>query len=307
MLENEMSAVTRRLEDGDEGEEVIARYKVLQRFIHMWHERRSNYWRQLSREQAIKEMDRNSRFFHAVASVRHKRKKMVHIRSGRSITRSPRLIKAAVRNFFKELYKQKEVPVINFQEELVNKITHQEAAALEVQPSAEEIKQAVWDCGATKAPGPDGYNFNFIKKCWSVVGADFVNCISNFFISGSLPRNANMTWVTLIPKIDDAEEIQDYRPISMIGCIYKVIAKVLANRMRSVMANLVGESQSAFVQGRQILDGALIANEAVHWVKRRKKEAIIMKLDFRKAYDSVRWIFVDQVLEKMGFGRVWRN
>ena len=72
-------------------------------------------------------------------------------------------------------------------------------------------------------------------------------------------------------KADDVIEIKDYRPISMIGCVYKVIAKVLANRMRKIMDVLVGEMQTAFVKGRQILDGALIANEVVHWVKKKKK------------------------------------
>ena len=76
-----------------------------------------------------------------------------------------------------------------------------------------------------------------------------------------------MTWVTLIPKVDDAQEIKDYRPISMVGCVYKVIVKILANRIKGVMNGLVGETQTAFVHGRQILDGALIACETVQWLK----------------------------------------
>ena len=82
---------------------------------------------------------------------------------------------------------------------------------------------------------------------------------------------------------NEAVEIKYYRPISTIGCIYKVVAKLLANRMRRVLPDLVGDTQTAFVQGRQILDGALIANEVVHWVKRRRKQTILMKLDYRKA------------------------
>ena len=128
---------------------------------------------------------------------------------------------------------------------------------------------------------------------WHLIGDEFNACIYEFFRSGVLPSRANMTWVTLIPKFDDACELKDYRPISMIGCIYKVVAKILAKRMRGVMDGLVGETQIAFVQARQILDGALIANEAVHWLKRRKKEVVLIKLDFQKAYDSVRWVFID--------------
>ena len=93
----------------------------------------------------------------------------------------------------------------------------------------------------------------------------------------------------------------------MVGCIYKVIAKVLANWMEGVMDGLVGESQAAFIQGRQILDWALIACETVQWVKKRKRSAVLMKLDFYKAYDFIWWDFVDQVLAKMGFGYTWRS
>ncbi|XP_052117631.1 secreted RxLR effector protein 78-like [Arachis duranensis] len=92
----------------------------------------------------------------------------------------------------------------------------------------------------------------------------------------------------------------------MVGCVYKVVSKVLVRTMRSVMPGLVGETQSAFVKGRKIHDGALIGCETVHWIKRRKKEAAIIKLDFQKAYDRVRWSFVDIVLQKMGFGHKWR-
>ena len=81
--------------------------------------------------------------------------------------------------------------------------------------------------------------FNFIKKCWHFIGTELTQCVSNTFSISTLPRKANMTWLTLVPKVDDIKEIKDYKPISMIGCIYKVIVKVLANRMRSIMDGLV--------------------------------------------------------------------
>ena len=118
-------------------------------------------------------------------------------------------------------------------------------------------------CDPIKAPRVDGFNLNFVRKCWDTLGGDFSACILNFFVKGSLPAKLNMTWVTLIPKFEGAIEIKDYRPISMVGCVYKVIAKVLANRLRKVAGGLVGETQTTFVQGRLILDGVLIACEAI--------------------------------------------
>nr|XP_025625994.1 uncharacterized protein LOC112718452 [Arachis hypogaea] len=76
--------------------------------------------------------------------------------------------------------------------------------------------------------------------------------------------------------------------------------------MRSVMPGLVEELQSAFVKGKKIHDGALISCETVQWLKLKKKASSIIKLDFQKAYDRVKWCFIDTVLEKMGFGRTWR-
>ena len=142
---------------------------------------------------------------------------------------------------------------------------------------------------------------------WDVVGADFTSIVLKFFLESKMDKALNMTWVTLIPKFEGAKEMNDYRPISMVGCEYKVIAKVLSRRIRNVMSSLVGEVQTAFIQDRKILDGPLIACELVHWIKKAKKEGIIVKLDFRRAYDPVRWCFIDQVLQKMGFGSVWRG
>ena len=98
-----------------------------------------------------------------------------------------------------------------------------------------------------------------------------------------------MTWVTRISKFEDANEMKDYRPISMVGNIYKVITKILENRMEVVMPKLISETQSAFVGGRQILDGALVASEVVRWLKKKKALAALIKLNFHKAYDRVRW------------------
>jgi len=102
-------------------------------------------------------------------------------------------------------------------------------------------------------------------------------------------------------------EVTDFRPISLVGSLYKVIAKVLSNRLKAVLPKLVGESQTAFVAGRQILDGALIANEVVHWLKKKKKQGVLLKLDFQKAYDTIDWGALDLVLAVMGFGTKWRR
>lgn len=112
--------------------------------------------------------------------------------------------------------------------------------------------------------------------------------------------------MALIPKIEGASELSEYRPISMVGSVYKIIYKIMALRLREVLPYLIGETQSTFVAGRQILDGALIANEIISWAKKSNKEAVLLKHDFQKSYDTINWNFIDHILDIMGFRKTWR-
>ncbi|GJT05559.1 RNA-directed DNA polymerase, eukaryota [Tanacetum coccineum] len=173
--------------------------------------------------------------------------------------------------------------------------------------SKEEVKRVVWDCGVDKSPGPDGFSFSFYRHFWPVIEKDVFEAVDYFFMYGEIPNGCNSNFIALIPKILDANMVKDFRPISLIGSLYKIIAKILANRLVGVLGDLVNEVQSAFVADRQILDGPFILDEVLQWCRRKKKHALIFKVDFEKAFDSVRWDFVDDVLNKFGFGERWRT
>nr|GFB54098.1 cysteine-rich receptor-like protein kinase [Tanacetum cinerariifolium] len=126
-------------------------------------------------------------------------------------------------------------------------------------------------------------------------------------LKGNFLKGGNSSFIALIPKMQDAKVVKDYRPISLIGSLYKFIAKILANRLVGVLGELVNEVQSAFIVNRQILDGPFILDELIHWCHAKKKETMIFKVDFEKAYDSVRWDYLDDVLNKFRFGSKWRN
>ncbi|GKC47229.1 RNA-directed DNA polymerase, eukaryota, partial [Tanacetum coccineum] len=178
---------------------------------------------------------------------------------------------------------------------------------LECEVTLQELKTAVWDCGMDKSPGPDGFTFGFYRHFWSTIEEDVFGAVKHFCTHGDIPKGCNSSFVALISKVPDANLVNDFRPISLIRSIYKVIAKILANRLVGVLGIIVNEVQSAFIEGRQILDGPFILNEVMQWCKIKKKQSLVFKVDFEKAYDSVRWDFLDDVLKKFGFGNKWCN
>ncbi|GKF96247.1 RNA-directed DNA polymerase, eukaryota, partial [Tanacetum coccineum] len=129
---------------------------------------------------------------------------------------------------------------------------------LEKPVSNDEIRCAVWNCGHDKSPGPDGFTFDFFRKFWNIIGSDFCLAVNWFFHHHSFAKGCNSSFVALIPKSNDPKLVSDYRPISLIGSIYKVVTKVLANRLSMVISDIISDVQSAFLPNRQILDGPFI-------------------------------------------------
>ncbi|GKB88076.1 RNA-directed DNA polymerase, eukaryota, reverse transcriptase zinc-binding domain protein [Tanacetum coccineum] len=122
-----------------------------------------------------------------------------------------------------------------------------------------------------------------------------------------MPNGANSSFFTLIPKVNNPTLITDFRPISLIGIHYKIIAKILANRLSKVIDKIVSKEQSAFIAGRQILDGPVILSEIIEWYKKQKKKLLIFKVDFEKAFDSISWNYLIHILDSFGFGNKWQG
>ena len=129
--------------------------------------------------------------------------------------------------------------------------------------------------------------------------------MSLFHGSGSIPKGCNASFVALVPKVRDPSNLEQYRPISLVGVMYKIISKVLAERMKKVLPVVIDECQSSFLRDRGILDSVLTANEVFEDIRRRRMSGLCFKVDFEKAYDSVRWEFLFDMLQRLGFHCKW--
>ncbi|GKU98551.1 hypothetical protein SLEP1_g11543 [Rubroshorea leprosula] len=179
------------------------------------------------------------------------------------------------------------------------------------------IKESMWQQKSRKMWLRDGdantkFYHNCVKGRWrrNEINSIQVNgkqLREEFHERGKMEKGANASFIVLIPKVENPQRIEDYRPISLIGVRYKILAKLLVNRLRKVLDTIIEEQQMAFIKGRKLLDGVIIANEVIEEAKRKKKNSFLLKVDFEKAYDKVGWDFIDYMLLRMWFTAKWRK
>ncbi|XP_073060321.1 uncharacterized protein [Primulina eburnea] len=172
--------------------------------------------------------------------------------------------------------------------------------------SSDEIEAALFDIDYDKAPGADGYGSFFFKKAWPVVKNDVVSAVQEFFQSARLLKQWNHAVIALIPKSVDSSSVNEFRPISCCTVFYKIIAKILSKRLGEVVGSLIDEAQAAFIRGRSIVDNIHLAQELLRkYARKRGSPRCILKVDIQKAYDTVDWSFLKEVLSGLNFPRVF--
>jgi hypothetical protein len=169
----------------------------------------------------------------------------------------------------------------------------------------QDINNVIKYMPSDKAPGPDGFNGVFLKKCWTIIKEDIYHLCFDFF-SGRVDLQAiNSSFITLVPKVNSPTTANDFRPISLINCVLKIITKMMGDRLQSVILSLVHKNQYWFIKSRTIQDYIAWAFEYIYQCKHSKQEIVILKLDFTKAFDTIEHSAILEMMKTLGFSKEW--
>jgi mannosylglycoprotein endo-beta-mannosidase len=153
-----------------------------------------------------------------------------------------------------------------------------------------------------KISGPDEWTVEFYISFYDLVAKDLLEAIEEAHLKGEVNRTLNSTFISLIPKINGPTTFGDFRPIALCNLCYNIITKIIAKRIKPIMSRTLSEEQFGFLKGRQIIDTIGTAQECLHSIREKKLQALILKIDLKKAYDCISWDFLRRVLIQCGFG-----
>ena len=253
MVESERSLSEEEIEMKKEVKENFKKWVLLEEI----------HWRQLSRELWLKERDRNTGFFNWMTNAHSRNNSLDKIKVNGVWLTEEKDVREGLANAFHQLLSEDSGWKTDIEGLHLEHLSIQEAESLELPFFEEEIRFALMEMNSDKTPDPDGFTMTFWQTYWDFVKEEILELFKELYDQSSFAKNLNTTFLVLIPKKGDAEDLGDFQPISLLGGLYKLLAKVLANRLKKVIGKVVSLDQNAIVMGRQILDALLITNEVI--------------------------------------------
>jgi hypothetical protein len=290
--------------------ENITREAVLSFKVDRLEEQIDLYWKQRAHVHWLEKGDRNTSYFHRACTKRKRKNRIRRLqKEDGSWVEEEAEKQQYIAEYFMNLFTSN---VAEDSRELLEaapgRVTQAMNESLMRQFNREEIKEALDAIGNLKAPGPDGMSSLIYKSFWDIVGDQVTDEVLAVLEGGPMPDNWNDTSIVLIPKVKNPEKVTELRPISLCNVLYKIISKVLANRLKLILPEIISPNQNAFVPGRLISDNILVAYEMTHYLKNKREGNVgyaAIKLDMSKAYDRVEWTFLRDIMLKMGFSTNW--
>ncbi|XP_074314953.1 uncharacterized protein LOC141651130 [Silene latifolia] len=272
---------------------------------------RMEFLKQKAKAHWLKEGDSNSSYFHSLIKARRNKNFIHHIADHKGVVHKE---ESGIQHAFLDYYQMLLGTKSNTKKVKVGIVrkgktcTSQHSHILMSPCTPEEVKDIFFQIPNDKAPGPDGYSSKFFKDSWDIIGLDVVEAVMDFFQSGCLLKQLNATLVTLIPKVDRPANVLQYRPIACCNVIYKCISKILCSRLAKVLPDLISPNQGGFIKERSIMENILICQDLVRLYERKAvSPRCLFKMDLQKAYDTIEWAFLDEMLQALKFPDQFRE
>jgi hypothetical protein len=262
-------------------------------------------WKQWAKQNWYKNGDRNTQYFHAWANQRKRINKIhkVHDTDGRE-WQHPSEVPQVFLHYYQELFNLGGAHGIEAcVEGLESHVTAEMNQALCHEFIEVDVDEVLKRMQPMKSLGPNGFSVGFFQRSWTIVRGEVCKIMLDFLNYEIFDSSLNDTNIVLIPKMKSPASVTDFWPISLCNVLYKIIAKVLANQMKTVLPHIISHNQSAFILGRYIIDNIIVVYEAFHTMVNRLKGKhgfMALKLDMNKAYDRVEWNFFEAIMQKIG-------
>ncbi|PKU60434.1 hypothetical protein MA16_Dca028244 [Dendrobium catenatum] len=262
------------------------------------------FWKQKTSITWTTEGDRNTSFFHAMVNMNRMRNHIHKIVEPQGIVcDTEQLVINSGIAYFQNMFNssKSKLPINNAS--VIPKMVDEDVNAMLIHaPSEDEVWNTIKGMNGDSVSGPDGFTTKFFVKTWDIIKYDIIDAVHDFFKGTPYPKVFSSTNIVLIPKKDNPNYWNDFRPISLCTFFNKLVAKIIAHRLSSILPNIISINQTGFVKGRNIFDNILLAQEMVHDLNAKVTGGnILFKLDITKAYDNLKWDFLYNVLKLMGF------
>jgi hypothetical protein len=265
-------------------------------------------WYERAKVKTLLEGDANTMFFHLVANGKHRKQLIYRLEDDNAVAVSSNRLKCHITNYYKNLFgipKQTEITLMEDQIHDIPQVSDEENEILIVDFTENEVREAVFQMEHNKSPRPNGFPAEFYQVFCGVIKDDLLAMFHDFYKDSLDLFSLNFGIITLIPKIENAAKIQQYRPICVLNVSFKIFTKVGTNRLNKVARTVVSPTQTAFMPGRNIMEGVVILHETIHELHTKKSNGVIFKIDFEKTYDKAKWSFLQQTLHMKGFSPNW--
>jgi hypothetical protein len=257
--------------------------------------------RQRSRLRWLREGDANTKLFHAVANGRRTKNYIAAVRLGDEMSTTQERKNEVFTEAFERLIGSMQTREHTVDLEALN-IPVTDLRELDAMFTEEEVWNTIREMPSDRAPGPDGFTGAFYQRAWPIIKGDILAGLMKLGVGdGRGFARLNRALITLIPKKPEALEIKDFRPISLVHSFAKLFSKIIANRLRPRLGELVSMNQSAFIKHRSLHDNFMLVRQVARKINMRST-GVLLKLDIARAFDSISWSFLFEVLRRMGFG-----